>query len=122
MRLLRLKTLVCLSGMWWALRSALSAFWAVCLPFLSRVSYTTQSGSEHDRINTRYNRVYALVFSGKPKWQRWATFNRLEDHLDRADAQASYSLMLFVQKLTGKKLTDWLNFIESKFKGTGTIE
>ena len=64
-----------------------------------RVSYTTQSGSEHDRINVRYHRLKALVEAGKPKWQRWATFNRLEDRLDRADAQASYSLMLFAQRL-----------------------
>ena len=64
-----------------------------------RVSYTSQSGSEHDRMIQRYHRLNALVDEGKPKWQRWATFNRLEDRLDRADEQANYALMRFVQPL-----------------------
>lgn len=47
----------------------------------------------------RYHRLNAMVDAGKPKWQRWATFNRLEDRLDRADEQANYALMRFVQRL-----------------------
>ncbi len=70
-----------------------------------RVSYSSQSGSEHDRLNTRYHRLNAMVEAGKPKWQRWATFNRLEDRLERADYLATKSLMLFVQRLTGKIFT-----------------
>lgn len=67
-----------------------------------RVSYSTQSGSERDRLNTRYHRLNALVEAGKPKWQRWATFHRLEDRLERADYLATESLMYFVQRLMGK--------------------
>lgn len=64
-----------------------------------RVSYTTQSGSEYDRLNTRFHRLNALVEAGKPKWQRWATFNRLEERLNRADELATKSLSHFVQRL-----------------------
>lgn len=67
-----------------------------------RVSYSTQSGSEHDRIITRYHRLHALVEAGKPKWQRWATFNRLEDRLERADHLSNESLMFFLERLMGK--------------------
>jgi hypothetical protein len=70
-----------------------------------RVSYRSQNGSEHDRLNARYHRLNALVEAGKPKWQRWATFNRLEDRLERADHLACQSLMYFVQRLTGKPFT-----------------
>jgi len=71
-----------------------------------RVSYTSQSGSEHDRLNARFHRLNALVEAGKPKWQRWSTFNRLEDRLDRADELANKSLMHFIQRLTGKPLLE----------------
>lgn len=71
-----------------------------------RVSYTSQSGSEHDRLNTRFHRLNALVEAGKPKWQRWSTFNRLEQRLDRADELATKSLMHFIQRLTGKPLLE----------------
>jgi hypothetical protein len=69
-----------------------------------RVSYSTQSGSKHNRLNTRYHRLLALVEAGKPKWQRWATFNKLERQLDRADELATNSLRLFIQRLTGEKV------------------
>lgn len=70
-----------------------------------RVSYRSQSGSEHDRLNTRYHRLNNLVAAGKPKWQRWATFDRLEDKLRQADYLATRSLMYFVERLTGKPLS-----------------
>jgi hypothetical protein len=70
-----------------------------------RVSYRSQNGSEHDRLNARYHRLNALVEAGKPRWQRWATFNRLEDRLEQADYLATKSLMYFVERLTGKPFT-----------------
>ncbi len=69
-----------------------------------RVSYSTQSGSKHNRLNARYHRLLALVEAGKPKWQRWATFNKLERQLDRADELATNSLMMFVKRLTGEQV------------------
>lgn len=41
-----------------------------------RISYQSQSGSASDRICNRYHRLDAVVMAGKPKWQRWATFDR----------------------------------------------
>lgn len=64
-----------------------------------RVSYTSQSGSAHDRANVRYHRLDALIEAGKPKWQRWATFNRLEDRFERVSEQVNRSLMTLVQRL-----------------------
>lgn len=70
-----------------------------------RVSYSTQSGSKHNRLNARYHRLLALVEAGKPKWQRWATFNKLETQLDRADELATNSLRMFIKRLTGDKVS-----------------
>mgnify|MGYP000871003301 CR=1 FL=1 len=42
-----------------------------------RVIYQSQSGSALDRVCNRYHRLAAKVEDGKPKWQRWATFNLL---------------------------------------------
>ena len=64
-----------------------------------RVSYTSQSGSAHDRANVRYHRLDALIDAGKPKWQRWATFNRLEDRFERVSEQVNRSLMTLIQRL-----------------------
>jgi hypothetical protein len=52
----------------------------------------------------RYHRLLALVEAGKPKWQRWATFNKLERQLDRADELATNSLLMFVKRLTGEQV------------------
>ena len=64
-----------------------------------RVSYSTQSGSESDRVHARYHKLHALVENGKPKWQRWAKFNRLEDRFDQADARANEMLWRVIQRL-----------------------
>ena len=48
-----------------------------------RVSYSTQSGTNHDRVCNLYHRLAAQLEDGKPKLQRWATFNRLEDRFER---------------------------------------
>ena len=64
-----------------------------------KVSYSSQSGSAHDRINTRYHKLHALIEAGRPKWQRWATFERLEDRFERANEQSNRSLMMFIQRL-----------------------
>lgn len=53
-----------------------------------RVSYTSQSGSALSRAIDRYHRIDALVMAGKPKWQRWATFDRLLDQHEAASYQA----------------------------------
>ena len=54
-----------------------------------KVSYSSQSGSAHDRINTRYHQLHALIEAGKPKGMRWSTFERLEDHFERANEQSN---------------------------------
>lgn len=66
-----------------------------------RVSYTSQSGSESDRVHARYHKLHALVENGKPKWQRWATFNRLEEKFERADQITNQMLWRAIQRLTG---------------------
>jgi hypothetical protein len=48
--------------------------------------------------------LLALVEAGKPKWQRWAIFNKLERQLDRADELATNSLRMFVQRLIGEQV------------------
>lgn len=63
-----------------------------------RISYTSQTGSERARLYAKYHRLRALVDAGKPKWQRWATFNRLEDRLARADERALGCLALVVER------------------------
>ena len=68
-----------------------------------KVSYTSQSGSSKDRELTRYHQLNALIKAGKPKWQRWATFERLEDRFERVNEQVNRSLMALVQRLqTGR--------------------
>ena len=52
-----------------------------------RISHQSQSGSAIDRVCNRYHHLDALVMAGKPKWQRWATFNRLLDRYDLVSAQ-----------------------------------
>lgn len=64
-----------------------------------KVSYTSQSGSAHDRAIAQYHQLHALIEAGKPKWQRWETFNRLEDRFERVNVQVNCSLMQLVQKL-----------------------
>lgn len=66
-----------------------------------RVSYASQSGSESDRGHASYHRLHALIEAGKPKWQRWATFNRLEDRFERADERVSMLLLKVIQRLQG---------------------
>jgi hypothetical protein len=64
-----------------------------------KVSYSSQSGSAHDRANTRYHQLAAIIEAGKPKWQRWATFERLEDRFERVNEQVNRSLMKLIQRL-----------------------
>lgn len=64
-----------------------------------RVAYTSQSGSESDRVHSRYHKLHALIENGKPKWQRWATFNRLEEKFERADESANQMLWKVIQRL-----------------------
>ena len=60
-----------------------------------KISYTSQSGSAH----ARYHQLHALIEAGKPKWQRWATFNRLEDRFERVNEQVNRSLLVLIQRL-----------------------
>ena len=64
-----------------------------------KVSYTSQSGSKSERGHAQYHRLHALIKAGKPKWQRWATFNRLEDRFERVNEQVNRSLMALIQRL-----------------------
>ena len=64
-----------------------------------KVSYTSQSGSAHDRAIAQYHQLHALVEAGKPKWQRWSTFNRLEDRLEHVSEQFNRSLMALIQRI-----------------------
>jgi hypothetical protein len=68
-----------------------------------RVAYTSQSGSESDRVHSRYHKLHALIENGKPKWQRWATFNRLEEKFERADESANQMLWKVIQRLMPSK-------------------
>jgi hypothetical protein len=68
-----------------------------------KISYSSQSGSAHDRANIRYHQLHALIEAGKPKWQRWATFERLEDRFERVNEQVNRSLMTLIQRLQARK-------------------
>lgn len=63
------------------------------------VSYTSQSGSESERGHKEYHRLKALIENGKPKWQRWATFNRLEEKFERVNNRVNQSLWKLIQRL-----------------------
>ena len=64
-----------------------------------KISYTSQSGSETSRGYATYHRLHVLIEAGKPKWQRWATFQRLKDRFVRADERAHLSLLKVVGRL-----------------------
>ena len=64
-----------------------------------KISYKSQSGSADDRETARYHQLAAIIDAGKPKWQRWATFERLEDRFERASEQVNRSLMALIQRL-----------------------
>lgn len=64
-----------------------------------RISYRSQSGSVCDRTCNRFHRLDAIVQEGKPKWQRWSTFNRLLDRWERADEAMNLQLGLQLRKL-----------------------
>ncbi len=64
-----------------------------------RVSYTSQSGSKQDRELVRYHQLHALLEAGKPKWQRWETFNRLEDRFELVSEQVNRSFMRLIERL-----------------------
>jgi hypothetical protein len=68
-----------------------------------RVAYTSQSGSVSDRVHARYHKLHALIENGKPKWRRWATFNRMVDKFELADERANLELLRVIQRLTGHK-------------------
>lgn len=58
-----------------------------------RVSYRSQSGSAIDRVCNKYHRLADAVEAGKPKWQRWATFEKLEDRFEIASERFENVLM-----------------------------
>lgn len=66
-----------------------------------KVSYTSQSGSTREWANARYHQLKAVIDAGKPKWQRWSTFNRVEARFERVNEQVNRSLMAFYSKATG---------------------
>ena len=68
-----------------------------------KVSYSSQSRSKSERGHAQYHRLHALIEAGKPKWQRWATFNRLEDRFERVNEQVNRSLMTLIQRLQARR-------------------
>lgn len=64
-----------------------------------RVSYSTQSGTSHDRVCNLYHRLAAKLEDGKPKWQRWATFNKLEDRFKRVGEAFDASILWRLEAL-----------------------
>jgi hypothetical protein len=64
-----------------------------------RVSYSTQSGSSHDRVCNLYHRLAARLEDGKPKWQRWSTFNKLEDRFERISEAFDASIVWRLEAL-----------------------
>lgn len=64
-----------------------------------RVSYSTQSGTNHDRVCNLYHRLADKLEAGKPKWQRWATYNRQEEKFERISEQFDASLYGRLQSL-----------------------
>ena len=64
-----------------------------------KISYASQSGSEFSRGCSDYHQLKALVEAGKPKWTRWATFEKLEARFERADLRVNMSLMSVIQRL-----------------------
>jgi hypothetical protein len=62
-------------------------------------SYTSQSSAAIDRGYASYYRLHALIENGKPEWQRWATFNRLEDRFERFNERENRSLWKLIRRL-----------------------
>lgn len=57
-----------------------------------RISYASQNGSATDRVCSRYHKLAAKAEAGKPKWQRWATYERLLGRLDSASVAMNAQL------------------------------
>lgn len=64
-----------------------------------RISYQSQSGSALDRVCNRFYQLEARVEAGKPKWQRWTTFNRLLNQYEDVSEQFNASLALAIRRL-----------------------
>jgi hypothetical protein len=56
-----------------------------------------------------YHRLAAKIEDGKPKWQRWATFSRLEDRFKRVSQQFDVSILERLQVLG---FVDWAKKME----------
>ena len=55
---------------------------------------------EISRGYSNYHQLQSLDRrKGEPKWQRWATFHRLEYRFDRADERANHSQLKVIQRL-----------------------
>ncbi|MBC7683612.1 MAG: hypothetical protein H7176_00085 [Bdellovibrionales bacterium] len=67
--------------------------------FACRTCYASKTGSETSWGYANYHRLHALITAGKPKWQRWATFQRLEDRFARSDDRANQSLLKVIERL-----------------------
>jgi hypothetical protein len=63
------------------------------------ISYSSQSGSETSRGFADYHQLKGLIQTGKPKWTRWATFQKVCDRFDRVEARVNLSLWKVVQRL-----------------------
>lgn len=63
------------------------------------ISYQSQSASPTDRLCSLFHRLDAQVEDGKPKWQRWATFDRLCDRHERVGERFDAGLFALIQRL-----------------------
>jgi hypothetical protein len=76
-----------------------------------RLAYKSQRVTPYDRaINRAYKLRRRLGDRGmigdeidKPKWTRWATFNRQVERIERADAKVNELLGGFLERLLGRR-------------------
>ena len=63
------------------------------------IAYRSQSGSETERLCAMFHKLGAQLDVGKPKWQRWVTFERLCDRYEAVSTRLDASLLGVVQRL-----------------------
>lgn len=64
-----------------------------------RMAYRSQSGSATDRLCNLFHKLAAKVEEGKPKGQRWATFNRLCDRYEAVGQAFDATLLPLLSRL-----------------------
>lgn len=75
-----------------------------------RLAYRSQRESPHDRALSQAFKLRGRLeadgaigsYVAKPKWMRWATFERRINRIEKAEAVCNAHLMVFVRKLGGR--------------------